>query len=82
MKTHGGNYQCSFCGSTFYLLSNLRCHERKVHGKIDFYECDLCEKKFSSKLQMKEHFKNEHNVQLTKTVTVYELDNVHDVYDS
>ncbi|KAE9540757.1 hypothetical protein AGLY_004002 [Aphis glycines] len=40
LNTHGGDSQCSFCGSTFYELSNLRCRECKIHGKTDFYDCE------------------------------------------
>jgi len=72
MKTHGGDNQCSYCGSTFIKLSNLKSHERKIHGKTDFYGCDVCEEKFISKLQLKKHLKHEHYIRFEKTVTVYE----------
>lgn len=83
LSTHGGNYQCSFCGGTFYQLSSLKSHERKIHGKTDFFNCGICEEKFNSKMQMKEHLKHEHEIRFTKTVTVYDIDFEYDnVYDN
>lgn len=84
LNTHGGNYQCSFCGGTFYQLSSLRSHERKIHGRTDFFDCGICDEKFNSKTQMKEHLKHEHEIRFTKTVTVYDVDDFEydDVYDN
>jgi len=79
LSTHGGDYQCSFCGGTFFQFSNLQSHERKVHGKTDFYDCCVCEEKFGSKLLMKEHLRHEHNTRFTKTSIVYDNNFEHNV---
>jgi len=80
LNTHGGDYQCSVCGSTFFQLSNLRYHESKVHGKTNFYDCEVCEEKFTSKSQMNEHLRHDHHIQFTKTVTVYDVDLIEGLY--
>jgi len=61
---------------TFFQLSNLWSHECKIgthDGKTDFYDCRECEDKLNSKLQIKDHLRHEHNIQFTKTVTVYDV---------
>lgn len=81
MNTHGGDYQCSYCGGTFYQLSSLKYHERKLHGKTESYNCGICNENFSSRMLMKEHLKHQHDIQFTKTVTVYDHDDYVHVYD-
>lgn len=74
LNTHGGDHQCSFCGSTFFEYSNLRNHEHKVHGKADFFDCEHCEEKCSSQIQLKDHIKANHKIKFTKIITVYDND--------
>lgn len=71
LRTHGGDYQCSYCGGTFNQLSSLRSHERKIHSKTDFFDCGICDEKFRSKALMTEHLKHQHNFPWTRTVTVH-----------
>ncbi|VVC42373.1 Zinc finger C2H2-type,Zinc finger, RING/FYVE/PHD-type [Cinara cedri] len=80
LNTHGGDYQCSFCGGTFNQLCNLRWHERKIHRKTDFYDCEFCEMKFGSKLQLKNHLKLKHKIQITKNITDHNHSIVHQVF--
>jgi len=80
-NTHGGDYQCSFCGGTFLQLSSLRFHERQVHGQSDAHNCGVCGRIFSSIVQMKEHLKHEHRILVTKTITVYGDEFVNDDCD-
>lgn len=74
LNTHGGDYQCSFCGSTFFQYSNLKTHEYRVHGKTDLVDCEHCEEKFSSQIQLKDHVKTNHKIKFTKIITVYDND--------
>jgi len=46
---------CPSCTTTFTLKENLRRHIRAVHEGIKPHSCEVCEKKFASKNEVKEH---------------------------
>lgn len=79
LNTHSEDYQCTFCGHTFSQLSNLQFHKCKVHVKTKFYDCYICEDKFCSKLLVKEHLKQQHNIQFTKSFIEEDNNFEHDV---
>merc|ERR1719427_1079162 len=46
---------CPSCPITFTLKVNLRRHIQRVHEGLKPHSCDICEKKFASKNEVKEH---------------------------
>lgn len=51
--------QCSFCGKLFKTASGLRSHIKRFHVK-NFYTCDICNRQFCIKFEIKEHLLTEH----------------------
>jgi len=48
-------FNCPSCSTTFTLKSNLKRHIKVVHEGYKPFSCEYCEKKFSSKNEVKEH---------------------------
>jgi len=46
---------CPSCTTSFTCKSNLRRHIKSVHQGIKPHSCEVCEKKFASKNEVKEH---------------------------
>lgn len=47
--------ECEFCGRSFSFKSNLRFHQRHVHGFKRQYSCDYCDKTFEYRKQLIVH---------------------------
>ncbi|CAG5057410.1 unnamed protein product [Parnassius apollo] len=48
-------FRCNFCPKVFTLSGKLGVHIRTVHLKLKRHACDVCEWKFYSKSELKEH---------------------------
>ena len=49
VHTKERNHECSICGKTFGLKSNLQHHEARVHRKERLYYCEICQNTFSNR---------------------------------
>ena len=58
VATQINNYACYYpaCGKTFSTKFNLRRHINVSHLDIRAYSCEVCQKHFASKQNLKEHF--------------------------
>lgn len=46
---------CPICGETFVNKSSINYHIQQVHDKVRKYECDQCDKKYQTHLNLKHH---------------------------
>lgn len=69
-------YQCSFCTSIFFYISDLRVHVNTIHQEKSF-QCINCDKIFTTEKLLKIH-NNKVHLQLKK----YECSKFHDKFGS
>uniref|UniRef100_A0A336LX98 CSON015632 protein n=2 Tax=Culicoides sonorensis TaxID=179676 RepID=A0A336LX98_CULSO len=50
-------YVCQFCPKTFRFSPSRAIHEIRFHTFDYQYKCEICNKKFADKYQLKDHFK-------------------------
>lgn len=55
-------YGCLTCNQFFSTISNKNRHEKNTHFEVfeKFVDCDLCEKTFASKGNLKLHMQSQH----------------------
>lgn len=55
MSIHFSDYPCEICGKVFKKASLVSGHKKFVHTTMtldDYYFCDLCPRKFKTKVRM------------------------------
>ena len=55
-------FTCDFCSKRFASLKKLNLHQNNVHIKSSSYPCELCNKSFDVKSNLKRHVKLTHRV--------------------
>uniref|UniRef100_A0A182NTK0 C2H2-type domain-containing protein n=1 Tax=Anopheles dirus TaxID=7168 RepID=A0A182NTK0_9DIPT len=61
MDRHKGTYSCSQCSRTFKNRSQLEDH-KNVHTDSRVHDCDLCGKKYHTKVTLNKHRRKVHNM--------------------
>lgn len=58
-RIHSGNtvvHRCNYCNKSFFNVRYLKVHINKNHKSIDdSFKCDICQKGFTSDLELKNH---------------------------
>jgi hypothetical protein len=60
LNEHGRHYKCSKCDKTFTLRQNWIRHIVICRGEAPRFQCDLCDKAFSSNFNLKIHKERRH----------------------
>ncbi|XP_055598810.1 zinc finger protein 665-like [Uranotaenia lowii] len=59
---HGGHYKCKYCEKTFFQEKTCYLHTKTHHSEQmhNLYDCIKCDKKYSSKALLEDHFSKDH----------------------
>ena len=53
---------CLVCNKSFKFVCSVRRHVKAIHFLIRKYDCPQCDRKFSERTKLKEHFENKHQI--------------------
>ncbi|GBP33077.1 Zinc finger and BTB domain-containing protein 47 [Eumeta japonica] len=64
IRIHSGikRYQCSYCPSSFHVISNLKSHERRTHQRVRDHICPVCSRLFFDMAHLKRHIDSHNEV--------------------
>lgn len=64
LRRHDGIklYQCEYCTASYYIVSNLINHIRRIHQGEKRYSCDICQKRFYDRTKLNRHIDSHNDI--------------------
>lgn len=64
IRIHSGlkQFQCEYCTTSYYVVSNLKSHIQRCHKKVKRFTCPTCNYKFYDKTKLKLHMDSHNDI--------------------